>query len=108
MASQPSSGEFDPRYDPAFQRGYRPPASPPAPAVARNPWIGGLWIMAALFVAAGVAGQVVALLPPDDSSAASYHLVPALAGALAPWFGGAGLASVIGVVILNAARWRSR
>lgn len=85
-----STRQFDPRFDPAFQRGFEgaagartEPAGTPetleapesaadeavasrfiatdaAPPLRANPWIAVLWITAAVLIVAGVAGQTVA------------------------------------------------
>jgi hypothetical protein len=94
--------DFDPRFDPAFQPGYEPPAAV-EPNLRRNPWVWALWIVGVIFTLGGVAAQ----LPwePAGSPEGAY-VIPALFAALGPWFLGAGLAAIVGVMILHAVRWR--
>jgi hypothetical protein len=111
---------YDPRFDPAFQRGFEGSAAPvergePVVEVAKlrhNPWIWALWGVAVVFTTAGVIGLIPVQASfgwvaerPDPVTA---FILPALFHGLAPWFLGTGLAALIGVLIISAVRWRPR
>lgn len=90
------------------------PAHPePAVSLAGNPWVRVLWVIAPVFVVGGLAGQAWAqsqlmgsysTTSPDVFAA---YIVPAVAQAICPWMVLTGLAALIGVVFLNAVRWRA-
>jgi uncharacterized membrane protein YedE/YeeE len=99
------STDFDPRFDPAFQRGYQAPAVPDGPSAGlrRNPWVWSLWIVGVLLTGGGILAQ----LPWEPAGGPeSAYVIPALLAALGPWFLGAGLAAIVGVMLLHAVRWR--
>lgn len=131
-----STRQFDPRFDPAFQRGFegvvatsdyesvgepapvevaveavsRPIAvDAPPPTLRANPWVPALWIVAAVLIVLGIAGQTAAEVitagPTADTPLVEY-VIPALLRALSPWLLVAGLLAGIGVMFLHAARWR--
>ena len=132
------TSDFDPRFDPAFQRGFTAasvtPAAEPAhvvstveqPAPVRpaeshpaeprnsesrgNPWLRALWVMAAVLVVVGIAGQWIALQllagGASGGSVLSAYVLPGILQALSPWFLVAGLISAIAAVTIKAARWR--
>jgi hypothetical protein len=151
------SRNFDPRFDPAFQRGFvddgsrspqryggiealglgaepigpapqpleslesreavaaEAPAHPEPVAVSleRNPWVKVLWIIAPVFIIAGVIGQAwsQSLLfdgsfVRDPSPFVSY-VVPSVVQAVGPGMVLTGLAALVGVVFLHAVRWRA-
>ena len=81
----------------------------PAPFETRgNPWLRALWIVAAIFVAGGVAAQFAAqsTLQGATRSAIEFYVVPTVAAELSPWFLLTGLLSGVAAVVLNAIRWR--
>ena len=129
------ASDFDPRFDPAFQRGFDGPVvgrgatpsrrveftpstrvepvetSPPMdlPTLRGNPFIPALWITAAVFTIAGAASQYVATFlnySPTASSAAVEYVLPAVLVALSPWLFAAGLALGIATLVVHALRWR--
>lgn len=110
MTDQP---EFDPRFDPAFQRGFEgtPLVEPieQRPGSRRNPWVWALWGVAVVCTAVGVVGfaqeSVVTLVA---TTTVTGVLLPLLVKALAPWFLGTGLASLVSVLTISAVRWRPR
>ena len=89
----------DPRYDPAYQRGYVEPeaaASTPRSMDAtrsRNPWLALLWVLAALLTLGGVAALLVVgaveLAPPSDPF--TFYVLTALLAGVAPWLVCSGL-----------------
>jgi hypothetical protein len=163
--SDQGSSNIDPRFDPAFQRGFdgsvtvtrrraapgtpsvtpaqdratptpvqarpaaviRPPESPlDSPVVARteaepeveeevasrgaNPFIIGLWVIAAVLVAGGVWGVQwarAAYLTESLTTNVDFVLVETMRVA-APFAIGLGLATVIGMLFLSATRWQRR
>ena len=106
----------DPRYDPAFQRGYHDPEPAPAPIESqdathhRNPWLALLWVLAALLTLGGVAALLVVgaveLAPPSDPF--TFYVLTALLAGVAPWLVCSGLAAVVGAVFIHALEWRRR
>jgi hypothetical protein len=144
------ASDFDPRFDPAFQRGFdgvsprvesqptrvepvetsapgRPmvegvetaratrvepvETSPEAlpPTLRGNPFIPALWIVSAVFTAAGVAAQFLAQrinYSPTAPTAAQEYVLPAVLSALSPWLFAAGLAAGIATLAIHALRWR--
>lgn len=128
--------DFDPRFDPAFQRGYegrgpvvpsgvRPPVvelvethpqpaqsptqSPPAFETRGNPWLRALWVVAAVFVVGGVAAQFAAqalLQRAYTSSPIDFYVLPLSLAQLSPWFTVAGLFAGVAAIVLGAIRWR--
>ena len=101
----------DPRYDPAFQRGYVEPEPLDAPAVARgrNPWLVVLWALAIALISAGVWGTWQAeltLASPNLENSVSYYVLPSVLQAICPWLVGAGLGALVGAVTIHAVRWR--
>ena len=121
------ASDFDPKFDPAFQRGFDGPvvggrASPTRPAehvdtspavelptLRGNPFIPVLWITAAVFTIAGAAGQFVGTwlsYSGSASSAALTYVLPAVLIALTPWVFAAGLAVGIAALVIHALRCR--
>ncbi|MFM9877914.1 MAG: hypothetical protein ACKVOG_08730 [Rhodoglobus sp.] len=148
------ASDFDPRFDPAFQRGFEARGSLAAPVAPRfpaeetqrsvpqprlvqptldradaeveaqsadalsvgpapfetrgNPWLRALWIVAAVFVAGGVAVQFAAqaTLQGASRSAIEFYVVPTVAAELSPWFLLTGLLAGVVALLLNAIRWR--
>jgi len=110
------ASDFDPRFDPAFQRGFDGPvehveASPATqlPTLRGNPFIPALWITAAVFTIAGVAGQYLATFldsSPTASSATQEYVLPSVLIALSPWLFAAGLALGVAMLVIHALRWR--
>jgi len=106
----------DPRFDPAFQRGYvepEPEASTSRPvdvAAPRNPWLALLWVLAALLTLGGVAALLVVgaveLAPPSDPF--TFYVLTALLAGLAPWLVAAGVFGMVGAVFIHALEWRRR
>ena len=102
----------DPRYDPAFQRGYEPPAPSvvePVETRRRNPWLAVLWILAIAFTASGIAAlyySTAALSSPNLDNTVAFYVFPQLLQAVAPWLVGVGLATLSGVVFVHAVQWR--
>lgn len=106
----------DPRYDPAYQRGYvepEPAASTPRSMDAtrsRNPWLALLWVLAALLTLGGVAALLVVgaveLAPPSDPF--TYYVLTALLAGVAPWLVCSGLVAVVGAVFIHALGWQRR
>jgi hypothetical protein len=103
----------DPRYDPAFQRGYEAPVSsvvePVEASRRRNPWLVVLWILAIAFTASGIAAlyySTAALSSPNLDNTVAFYVVPQLVQAVAPWLVGVGLATLSGVVFVHAVQWR--
>src|SRR5688572_8514843 len=106
----------DPRYDPAFQRGYvesEAAASTPRPMDAtrsRNPWLALLWLLAALLTLGGVAALLIVgaveLAPP--SGPFTFYVLTALLAGVAPWLVASGLVAVVGAVFVHALEWRHR
>lgn len=161
--SDQGSSNIDPRFDPAFQRGFegsvtvsrrrpspgtplvapaqdratsvsaparpaaviRPPESPlEAPVIAQtepeveeevvprgaNPFVIGLWVIAAVLVAGGVWGiqwARAAYLTEALTTNVDFVLVEIVRVA-APAAIGLGLATVIGLLFLGAIRWQKR
>jgi hypothetical protein len=131
-----STRQFDPRFDPAFQRGFEgavasfekvateelsveevPPevvsqplqADAPTPSLRANPWVPALWVVAAVLIVAGIAGQTIAetiTAGPTAETPLVEYVIPALLRALSPWLLVAGLLAGIGVMFLHAVRWR--
>ena len=104
---------FDPRFDPTFQRGYvaphiEEPITEPA-GLRGNPWVVVLWVLAVLFIAAGVWAlwqSEVQLNSPNLDNVVTFYVFPDIMQALAPWLVGAGLACLVLVVFLHAIHWR--
>ena len=106
----------DPRYDPAYQRGYvepEPVASTSRPvdaARSRNPWLALLWALAVALPLGGVAALLIAgaveLAPPSDPF--TYYVLPALLEGVAPWLVAAGSSAVVGAVLIHVLDWRRR
>lgn len=103
---------IDPRYDPAFQRGYDQPGPESAgPSVVapvdtrRNPWLAVLWGLAVLLIAGGV---VLLTVVPSAETATGVYVLPVVLPAVAPWVVGAGLAALVAAVTLHAVRWQQR
>ncbi|MEP6479480.1 MAG: hypothetical protein ABJB03_08820 [Rhodoglobus sp.] len=118
MAEQP---DFDPRFDPAFQRGFDAPSpsqEEPLPvddpaSLRSNPWVWALWIVAVVFTVGAIAAETYvtggSLVPVSSvGTPTSVYVMPLVLVSLAPWFLGAGLAAFIGVLLLSAVRWRPR
>lgn len=125
-----ASDSLDPRFDPAFQRGFEGDALAPvlrranpdetpivqpvtdAPLTLRgNPWVVVLWVLGPVFLAGGLWGlwqAEVILSAPITSSASSYYVLPSLLQAFSPWLSLVGLITIVAVVFLHAVRWRKR
>lgn len=118
------ASDVDPRFDPAFQRGFEPipdsrvepveastPVEPVETSPTRNPWIPTLWITAAVFTLAGALTQYVATqvrFSPTADSAAIEYVIPEVFGALSPVLFAAGLATAIATLVIHALRWQPR
>jgi hypothetical protein len=117
------SDKFDPRFDPAFQRGFdgpppvqpteAPAESPDVPGLRANPWVWALWIVAVVFIGAAIGFEVLvtggSLVPVSSvGTPTSVYIMPLVVSSLAPWFLGAGLAALVGVLLVSALRWRPR
>lgn len=89
-------------------------AAPPQPAVslAGNPWVRALWVIAPVFIVVGVVGQgwaqskLMGSFSSTSPDAFSAYIIPSVAQSLCPWMVLTGLAALVGVVLLNAVRWR--
>lgn len=108
-----ASSDLDPRFDPAYQRGYDPVAEPVPVAQKRsiNPWIPVLWVLAIGLTAAGAWAQYQSQLmfsSPNIDNVRDYYVTPGVLAALAPWLFCIGLAAVVATVFLHAVRWRGR
>jgi hypothetical protein len=126
-----STRQFDPRFDPAFQRGFEGAVSAPPeestpvevppqvvsraspvdapPPLRANPWVPALWVVAAALIVGGVAGQTIAEVitaGPTAETPLVEYVIPGLLRALSPWLLVAGLLAGIGVMFLHAVRWR--
>lgn len=111
------SADLDPRFDPAFQRGYDPAAEPvrvpqtDVPGRRINPWMPVLWLLAIGLTAAGAWAQYQSRLMmarPNVDNVADYYVTPAVLEAFAPWLFCIGLAAIVATVFLHAVRWRPR
>lgn len=107
------AADLDPRFDPAYQRGYDPAAEPLPPPTRRrlNPWIPVLWVLSVGLTAAGAWAQYQSRLmfaSPNVDNVTDYYVTPAVLEAFAPWLFCIGLAGVVGTVFLHAVRWRGR
>lgn len=112
------ASDFDPRFDPAFQRGYSgaPPADPPSPVAPepahpaarakRNPWLATLWALAGLLVVVGGVGYWWAASQTNPDFEVTGVVFPAVIGSLSPWVGVVGLLGVVLAVYVQAAQWR--
>lgn len=103
--------DFDPRFDPAYQRGYVAEAAPspvePVETSHRaNPWLIVLWALAVLLLGVGVGAYAWAELVTNPSAAATLVVYPAIVTALAPWVAYVGLLGVILAVYVQAVQWR--
>lgn len=107
----------DPRFDPAFQRGYTLDPELPVgeaalstvPSLRGNPWVVVLWILSTGMVAAGIWAlwQAQAMLEDQDGdSLASNYVYPGILYGVSPWLIAVGLASLVATVFLYAVRWR--
>lgn len=124
-----ASDKLDPRFDPAFQRGFdggatAPAGGPDVPAVPAvqpamdapstlhgNPWVVVLWVLGPTLLVAGIWGLWQAQIirtSPNTTSASSYYVLPGLLQLFAPWLAIVGLITIVGVVFLHAVRWRRR
>lgn len=99
----------DPRFDPAFQRGFAGAAPDPAPAptLRGNPWVVVLWVLGALLTGGGLWAfwQSQAMREGVDSVPSDY-VFPVILEGVAPWLVLVGLATLIATVFLYAVRWR--
>ncbi len=141
--------DYDPRFDPAFQRGFDGSSGNPGTVessrlkrsmveravverdvvqpvqtylgeirsatverseTARNPWLHALWVIAAVLIVGGVAGQWISqdLFSTGASSGSviSSYVLPSVLQSLSPWFLVAGLIAAIAAVTIHAVRWR--
>ena len=82
-------------------------------SLAGNPWVTVLWVIAAVFVVAGVAGQTFAQTSVRGSVSLAgadvfmTYVVPSVLQSICPWLVLTGLAALVGVVFLHAVRWRA-
>ena len=103
-----ATDNYDPRFDPAFQRGYEEPAVVVAKA-RFNPWLLVLWILGIGLTAAGVWAQwQLVTVEPSSDTVNAYYVIPALLREFSPWLVAVGLAAVVAAVFLHALRWRER
>ena len=108
------AADFDPRFDPAFQRGYvdvtvAPPAQQPAERPVpppRNPWLVVLWVLAGTLLAAGVGGYLWAVTQKNPDYEVTSVVYPAVVAALAPWLVTVALLALVLAVFVHALRWR--
>ncbi|CAN5345909.1 hypothetical protein BH11ACT4_BH11ACT4_16090 [soil metagenome] len=117
------ASDFDPRFDPAYQRGYVAgfdgeagaavtPAESSAPQAAndakaqRNPWLVVLWVLGAVLLGGGVAGYVWAASQANPDYEVTGVVYPAVVRALAPWVTVVGLGAVVLAVYVQAVQWR--
>jgi hypothetical protein len=106
----------DPRYDPAFQRGYREPEpTPTAPESqdatrSRNPWLTLLWVLAVVLMLGGIAALLTVgaleLAPPSDPF--TFYVLTDLLAGVGPGLVGAGVGGFVGAVFIHALDWRRR
>jgi hypothetical protein len=98
----------DPRYDPAFQRGYEP-VPEALEGTRRNPWLIVLWILAVVLTATGATALYYseqALNAPNPENSVAFSVSAGLLQSVGPWLFGVGLATLSGVVFVHAVQWR--
>ena len=157
MSDDDTAARIDPRFDPAFQRGFEgavtttrrralpgvppvlpaqqqivpPPVSPPAPAAVpapapttvaddeaveelaargMNPFVVGLWVVAAVLVLVGgyLAQWVRTTFLTDSVSTNVDYVTIEIVKYGAPLLIALGLATAIGLLFLHAVAWRKR
>ena len=83
----------DPRYDPAFQRGYVPPP-------AKVPWPVAPLVFSTVLIAVGT----VAFLVPSPAIAISVadYVAPLVLAAVAPWLLAVGVAAFLASVVVRS------
>lgn len=101
----------DPRFDPAFQRGFAQaaPGPAPAPTLRGNPWVVVLWALAVLLTGGGLWAFWQSQTSRDSQgvdSVPSDYVLPVLLEGVAPWLLLVGLATLVATVFLYAVRWR--
>ena len=99
-----------PNVEPAVVRPVESPLAGAREVEARaNPWLRALWVMAAVFVAIGIAGQWIAQQlfagGASGGNVVTSYVWPSILQALSPWFLVAGLIAAIAAVTIKAARW---
>ena len=92
----------DPRYDPAFQRGFEGTLTTAVAKRETNPLLIVAWVLAALLVVAGTVGMLVPSV--GNPFTLSDYLVPLVAHAVAPWVLAAGSVLFVGGVVVQVHR----
>ena len=94
-----AAGDFDPRYDRAYQPGFdgELTVSPPR----RRPLTAG-WVVAAILLVIGAAGMLVP--PAPIPITVVDYLLPLVADAISPWVLAAGATLFLGALVVRSAR----